>query len=800
MQTLWQDLGYGLRMLARAPGFTLIAILTLALGIGANSAIFSVVDAVLLRPMPYPAADKLVYLVDSNPSHGWPRFSASPANFLDWRAQNRSFEEMVAYSTDTSNIVLGDVPDHWQGLAVTRGLFDALRVQPALGRALNDDDFVAGNDRVLILSDALWRGAFGADPGVLGRGIQMDGNLYTIVGVMPSSFHFGGERTLYWTPFVFDSSLATARGAHFLHVLARVRDGASLASAQSEMKQIAMQLERQYPNYNKDWTVLVEPMRETTVRDVHGALLVLLGAVGFILLIACANTANMLLSRAVARRREMAIRTALGATRLRIVQQLLTESVLLAFAGGALGLFIASLSNGVLASLPEQILPRAQSIHVDARVLAFTFALALVTGIVFGLAPALGLVKEDPAKRLKEAGSLAGRARGGLRRALIVTEVALAFVLMNGSGLLIRSFMRLTDVQPGFQSQSRLTFDVELPHARYGTETRWAAFFDQARERLAALPGVQSVDMTSLLPLNGDLSVWTFGVNGQPNGASLPSATYYLVSPGYFRDLGIPLLSGRDFTAQDSASAPHVCVINDFLARTAFPGRNPIGQRIQFGRNYEVVREIVGVVGSVKQEGLDTGETFQVYEPFDQMPRLSMTFIVHSNGDPRSLIGFARQVIRQIDAQQPIVNPRMLDDYASEAVAMPRFRTALLGVFAGLAVVLALIGLYGVMSYAVTQQTQEIGIRIALGAQRRDIYGFVLREGMLLVAAGVALGVASAFELTKFVASFLFGVTPRDPATVAGVVLLFAGVAALACLVPARRAGRVDPMVALRYE
>ncbi|HEV2488360.1 MAG TPA: ABC transporter permease [Candidatus Acidoferrales bacterium] len=799
LQDLLQDLRFGLRMLRKSPGFTAVAVLTLTLGIGASSTVFSVVNAVLLEPMPYPDSKSLVYLIDSNPSQGWPRFASSPANFLDWRAQSRSFEQVVACARDTGNVALGEIPEQWRGLAVTEGFFQALRVQPAIGRLFDSSDFVAGKERLLVLSDALWHGEFGGDPSVIGRGIQKDGNLYTIVGVMPPGFQFGGDSVLYWTPFVFDKSLAAARGAHFLRVFARLRDGVSITTAQAEMKTIAAHLERQYPESDQGWTVLVDPIRAATVRNVQSALLVLFGAVALVLLIACANEANMLLSRAVVRRREMAIRIALGARRSRIVRQLLTESVLLALVGSVFGLLMALLAGRALASLPANILPRAQSIHIDSRVLAFTFVLALATGIIFGLAPALSILRDDPYQKVNVA-ETHSRRRESLRRLLVVSEVALAFVLVAGSGLLIRSFFRLTSVQPGFQTQARLSFDVSLPQSRYSSPNKWSALFDQAREQLASLPGVLSADLTSLTPLNGDTSVWTFGVNGEQNRTSLPSATYYLVSPGYFRDMGIPLLAGRDFTPDDSAAAPHVCLINDFLARTAFPGRNPIGQRVQIGRNYDVVRQIVGVVGSVKQEGLDTGETFQVYEPFDQMPEPDMTLILHVGSNPQSLLPAARRVIQQLDSQQPIVNPRTLDDYAASSVALPRFRTQLFALFGILALTLAVIGLYGVMSYSVTQKFQEIGIRMALGAQRGDIYGFVLRGGMLLAVAGVFLGILGALIFSQFVSSFLFEVTPRDPATFLGVALLFVAVSALACWLPARRAMNVDPMIALRYE
>jgi putative ABC transport system permease protein len=794
-----QDVRYAFRMLRKNPGFTALVVLTLALGIGANSTIFSVVDAVLLRPLPYPQSDRLMNLLESNPKNGWPRFSASPANFLDWRNQSRSFEKLFAIGQDESNVTVGDFPEHWVGVAATPGFFEALRVRPQLGRVFADDDFVAGKSDVLVLSDALWRGKFGADPNVIGRNIAMDGKPYTIIGVMPRGFQFDSPNKMYWLPFPFSTSLAAARGAHFLDVVGRLRDGVTPAQAQAEMIGIAANLEKQYPDTNKDWSAIVEPLQSTGVRSVYAALLVLLGAVGFVLLIACANAANMLLARATVRRREIAIRVALGAGKVRIVRQLLTESVLLALCGGATGLAITFWSTRALAALPPALLPRAASIHVDTRVLLFTFVLALMTGVVFGMAPALAILRGDLANTLKEAGR-SGSGRSRLRKVLVVAEVALAFVLLAGSGLMVRSFERLTAVEPGFNTGGKLAFDMQLPSARYKTPEQRILFFRQAKERLQALPGVTSVTMTSLVPLSGELSLWTFGINGQQNSTSLPSALYYEVDPDYFHDMGIPLIEGRNFTESDNASSPHVCIINDFFARTMFPGRDPIGQHIQIGNNYSIAREVVGVVGSVKQAGLDDKETYQIYEAYAQLPRSGTTLIVQTASEPMAMLPAVRHAIQQVDPQEPVAKPRTLEQAASEAVALPRFRTLLLGLFGALAVVLALVGLYGVMSYTVTQQTQEIGIRMALGAQQQNIYGLIVLRGMALVGIGVGIGVVASLAMTRLLATFLFGVTPHDPATLASVILLFAVVATIACWIPARRASQVDPLVALRHE
>ncbi|HXN18926.1 MAG TPA: ABC transporter permease [Candidatus Binatus sp.] len=800
IETLLQDLRFSVRMFRKDARFSLLVILILALGVGANSSIFSVVNAILLRPLPYPQSDRLVYLEESNPQKGWPRFSASPANFLDWRAQSRSFEQVVSFAEDTSNVILDGLPEHWTGTAATQGFFELLRVRPALGRPFTDDDFLAGKNHVLILSDALWRANFAADRGVLGRSIPMDGHPYTIIGVMPAGFRFHGDQIRYWVPFDLDSSLATVRGAHFIRVIARLRDGVTIPQAQAEMTGIAAHLEKQYPDTNAGWTVAVDSMQDSLVQNVHSALLVLLGAVGFVLLIACANAANLLLSRASVRRREIAIRMALGAGRRRIVRQLLTESVVLALAGGALGLAIAYVSSRALRALPSSLLPSAAAIHVDIRVLMFTLGLSVVTGVLFGLSPAVLTSRESLVETIKESGSTGRGGRAGLTRALVVVEIALAMILLISSGLLVRSFAKLSAMSPGVATAGRLTFEVNLPRARYSNPAQWTEFYQEARRGLQALPGVESVTMTSLVPVSGEESVWSFGINGQPNSSSLPSAEYYLVTPNYLREMGIPLLAGRDFMEQDTASSPHVCLINDFLARTIFHGQNPIGQRLQLGRDYSIVHEIVGVVASVKQRSLQDKDSFQVYEPFEQLPRAGMTFILRTAGSAANLVPGVRHAIQQVDSQQPITAPRTMDDIVHESVALPRFRTLLLSLFSGLALLLALVGLYSVMSYAVQQQFQEIGVRIVLGALPGDIYRFVLRRGTSLVFVGIGIGLAGTIVMSQLLRAFLFEVTPHDPVTIASVVLLFTVVAMLACALPARRATRVDPMSALRHE
>ncbi|HLW97505.1 MAG TPA: ABC transporter permease [Candidatus Acidoferrales bacterium] len=801
---LFQDVQYALRMLRKSPGFAALVVLTLALGIGANSTIFSVINGVLLRPLPYSEPEQLVRVLESNPRKGWPTFSVSPPNFLDWRAQAHSFAGLAATENNAYTYTGGDVPERWTGPQVTEGFFETLRVQPELGRLFIPDEFQAGKNHVVVISDALWHSAFAGDPAAIGRSVSLDGQSYTVIGVMGPSFRFPNPATQVWAPLAFSpNELQNARGAHFLGDIARLGPGVSVAQAQSEMAAIAERLEKQYPVSNSGWTVAIVPLSEGGgVAQIRPALLVLLGAVGFVLLIACANAANMLLARATVRHREIAIRLALGAGRARVVRQLLTESVVLSFAGAALGLLIAFWSTRVIAALPPRFLPRAQMVSVDGRVLFFTLALALVTGILFGLAPALTLGREDLAGALKDGGR-AGAARGGLRKLLVVAEVMLAFVLLSGAGLLVRSFTHLTSVDLGLQTAGRYAFDLSAPQTRYPTPQKQLEFFNQVQQRVAALPGVDSSALVSLIPISGDDEMYEVALAGQPSSESNPSALSYRVTPGFLRTMGIRLLAGRDFTTADDLTAPHVCIINDVFARAMFPGRDPIGQKIQFGHQFNIVREIVGVAGYVNQYGPAEEKSLQVYEPFAQFPRTDMSVILRTSGSGAGLAAAARVAVREVDPQQAVIGFRSFDELVSESVSLPRFRTVLLGLFAGLAALLAAAGLYGVMSYTVTQQTQEIGIRMALGAQPSQILRLIVSRGMGLVAAGVALGLAGALILTRVMQSFtafLFGVKPNDPVTLVGVTILFALVAATACWLPAWRASRVDPLVALRYE
>lgn len=801
---LLQDIRYAFRMLRKNPGFTSVVVLTLALGIGANATIFSVIDAVLLRPLPYPQPEQLVRVLESNPGKGWPMFSVSPPNFLDWRAQTQTLGKIAAYQTGRYTYTGGDMPEPWAGPLVTEGFFELLGAHPELGRTFSTDEFQPGKNYAAVISDALWHSAFGADRSVIGRNVSLDGQTYTVIGVMDPQFHFPSPATQVWLPMAFTpDEIQNARGAHYLGDIARLANGVNIDQARTEMAGIAARLEKQYPQSNTGWTTVITPLSQAGgVQEVRPALFVLLGAVGFVLLIACANAANMLLARATVRQREIAVRLTIGASRGRLIRQLLTESILLSCIGAALALLIAFWSTRVISALPATFLPRAQFVTMDSRVLFFTIALAIFTGLLFGAVPAIVMVRGELSDSLKEGGRTGIGARAGLRKVLVVAEVMLAFVLLAGAGLLIRSFSRLSDVDPGVQTAGRFTFDVNIPNKRYATPQQQLEFYNQVQQRLAALPGIESVVFTTLLPVSGDDEIYEVGRDA--SGPHNPSALSFRVTPGYMRALGIPIISGREFTATDDAAAPKVCIINDVFARTMFPDRNPIGERIHIGHGYAIQREIVGVVASVKQYGQADGDaSMQVYEPFAQFPRTDASFIVRASGPAPGLASSVRHAVQQVDSQQPVTGFQPLEEVLGESIALPRFRTVLLGMFAGLAVLLATIGLYGVMSYTVTQQTQEIGIRLALGAQRGDILRLMIGRGMLLAVFGVVLGLAGAITLARVLtsfASFLFGVKPGDPVTLVGVTILFALVAGVACWLPARRASRVDPLVALRYE
>jgi putative ABC transport system permease protein len=805
METLWHDLRYGLRMLIKSPGFALVAVLTLALGIGANTAIFSVVNTVLLRPLPYEDPDRLIVVRETKLPQ-FPEFSVSPGNFLDWQKQNTVFAQLEAFRGQAYNLTGTGEPEQLRAARVTAGMFPMLGVKPAQGRNFLPEEDKAGSGNVVLISHGLWQRRFGSDANIIGQQLRLNDQSHTVVGIMPPDFQFPGRNLDLWAPMAFSDNDRQAHGAHYISTLGRLKPNVTIEQALAEMKTIAERLAQQYPNSNAGWSVKLMPMLEAGVRDMKPALLVLLGAVGFVLLIACANVANLLLARAATRQKEVAVRTALGAGRWRVVRQLLTESLLLAIVGGAAGLLLAWGGMRSLLTLAPQGLPRIQDVALDTRALGFTLLITLLTGVIFGLVPALQSSRPDLNETLKEGGRGAsgGFRRQRVRNLLVITEVALALVLLLGAGLMLKSFWRLQQVNPGFDPKHALVASIGLPGSRYSDNQQRIAFFNQLSQQLSALPGVQAVGATQSLPLGGDY-VLGFIIQGRPPAAPGEdrSTNYYSVTPGYFKAMGIPLLRGRLFTEQDNGQAPSVAVINEAMAKHYFPGEDPIGKRIHVTQGPENFREIVGIVGDVKQYGLDQDTPVQTYTPYLQMPFSSMTVVARTAGDPLSLSAALRSQVLSIDKQQPVASIRTMEQILYNSLANQRFSMLLLAIFAVVALVLAAVGIYGVMAYAVTQRTHEIGIRMALGASQSKVLKLVIRQGMLLTVIGVALGLASAFTLSILLTSFstlLYGIQATDPVTYAGISLLLTLVALAACYIPALRATKVDPMIALRCE
>ncbi len=807
---LWQDLRYGARMLLKKPGFTLIAVITLALGIGANTAIFSVVDAVLLRPLPYPEADRLMTISDSQRGSlsGVLRQTAiSPADFAEWRAQQQSFAEMFAYTGAPAHLTGGKEPVFVLGVTATARIFETLGVTPLLGRGFAPEEEQPGVAKVVIVSHAIWQQHFGADPNIVGSAIRMDGESRTVIGVLPADFKFT-QPTDVVLPFELNPN---QRDNAFLRVMARLREGVTREQASAETKLIGERLQRAHPQpglENERLGVEVAPLGQLTGEESRRVLLILFAATSFVLLIACANLANLLLARAAARRKEIAVRAALGAGRWRLFLQLLTESLLLALLGGAGGMLLAWWSLDVLVAPPS--LPRIRSIGIDGWVFGFTLLIAVVTGVLFGLAPALQASKPDLTQALKESSSAtaAGWRRFNPRALLIVGEVALALVLLVGAGLLINSLVRLLRVNPGFTPEKTLAVSLELS-SKYRTKEQIAGFYQQAMQRIGALPGVETVATINLLPFGEMLLRGDFLIAGEtePPERDRPWAVKPAVSADYFRALSIPLLKGRAFTERDTAESPGVVVISESAARRFFAGRDPLGRRISFDRDRNerpIWLEVVGVAGDVKQQQLGDETQPTIYMPYTQVARPFMlgflNFVVRSSVEPASLSAAVQREIQAIDPDLPIYKANTLAELMSASLQEQRFNALLLGVFALLALALAAVGLYGVMSYAVAQRTREIGIRVALGASRNDVLRLVIGQGMKQVCGGVAIGLMAAFALTRLLKTFLFGVRPTDPLTFTLIALLLMLVALLACWIPARRATKVDPMIALKYE
>jgi putative ABC transport system permease protein len=798
METLLKDIRYGARSLLKRPGFTAIAVLTLALGIGVNTAIFSVINAVLLRPLAYNDPARLVTF----------RSNQSALDVADLEAQSHAFSSLGGEVKQALDYTAGAEPVQFQTGQVTGGYFEALGVKAARGRVITADDDKTGAPYVVVLSHGLWMGQFGGDPQILGKTIPLSGNIYTIVGVMPPGFASPRDNVEAWTPVhVSNPVAANFRGVHFLRTYARLAPGINLAQARAEMQLVDKTFAAQYPDHNKSRSTVLIPLHERIVGDSRQSLLILFASVSLVLLIACANFANLLLARAAEREREFVIRTALGAGRWRLIRQLLTESVLVSLAGGACAVLLAIWATNLLVGLQPENLPRLQEIGVDARVLGFTFGVSLLTGIIFGLLPAWTASRSIVSDALKEGGrsSTAGGARQRMRSTFVVAELAVALVLLVGAGLLIKTFWNLRSVGPGFNADHLLTMRVELPEARYKETERQTRFRAQSLEAINSLPGVKAA-MVSELPLSGDSLDHDFVIDGRPPLApgDEPSLETRSVMGDYFSTLGIPLRAGRDFGPQDfTENSPLVGIANDMLVRQYFPNEDPLGKRIRWARDPQVHwMTIVGVVGDVKHFGLDLPEQPTLYSPYTQINpwKRWMTFVARTQSSPEGMAAAVKQQIWKIDPQLPVSKVKSMDDVAAASFAERRFNMLLLTLFAALALVLAAVGIYGVISYAVTQRTQEIGIRMALGAGRNDVLKLIIRNGLALTLLGIVIGVGGAIGLTRLMSTLLFGVTPTDKPTFIAVSAVLIVVALLACYIPARRATKVDPLVALRYE
>ena len=803
MGMLLQDLRYGGRQLLRAPGFAAVAIAALAIGIGANTAIFSVVNTLLIRPLPYADADRLALVWEHNTARGRRGNVVGPANYVHWRDLQRSFEEMAAISSTLPLTVTGDGdPEEVMSQLVSWQFFPVLGVQPALGRVFAAEEDRPGS-RVAVISERLWKRRFNSDPGILDRPVTIQGVPYTVLGVMPDGFSFMDKRVDVWAPIAFTEATRTRRGRS-LQVVARLKDGVSVAAAHEDIVRVHAELTRLMPEFNTGWSAEVVPLREQLTGPVRPALFVLLGAVGFVLLIACANVANLLMARATGRQRELAVRAALGAGRWRLVRQLMAESLLLAAIGGAAGLCLGWWAVHLLRAFVAQRLDvqRLDAVAIDGWVLAFTAGVAVLSGVLFGMFPALMAAGAELTDALKQGGRGGTAGRGNrARSAFVVVEVALALILLTGAGLLIRSFTRLMDVDAGFDPSRTITFDIGLPGSRYQGPPQVAGFFRRLFERVDALPGVEASGAISFLPLTGLASATGYAVVGEPAPppGHAPVTDVRAVSHDYFRAMNVPLVRGRLFT-HDEADAAGRIVINEAMARRHWPGRDPIGQRLRISWGASGEDEVIGVVGDTRHEGLASEPRPTIYWPHLRLPYGAMTVTVRTAGDPRTVLSAVTAAVRELDPQLAVADVRTMQQVVDDSVAQQRVTTTVLGVFAAAALLLAAVGIYGVIAFTVTERTQEIGIRMALGASRAAVLRMVVGRALLLASIGVVLGAAGAVVLTRFMAGMLFGVTPTDPATFVAVAAVLFGVAAVAGYVPGRRATRVDPVVALRAD
>jgi putative ABC transport system permease protein len=798
MERLFQDLRYGVRTLFKNPGFTLVAIITLALGIGANTAIFSVVNAVLLRPLPYNEPERIVRMYGRFSQGN--QASVSPPDFLDYRAQNHSFEEFAALRSTSYNLTGNSDPERIIGAEVTANFFQALGVKPVRGRVFLPEEEQAAQSQVAIISEGLWQRRFGADPAILDKSILLNGQNHVIVGVIANQARLS-EETDVWRPLTFDGPNMKVRRFHFLRVIGRLNPDTTLQQAQADVDAIALGLEKLYPESNTSWRLRMVGLRQELLGDISTPLYILLGAVAFVLLIACANVANLQLARSTARQKEFAIRAALGASRLRLIRQLVTESLLLAFVGGAVGLLLGIWGTELLVKAAPLTIPRAGEIGLDNQVLGFTLGLSLITGIIFGVVPAWQSSRIDLNESLKDSskGAGAGTHHQRTRNILVVAEIALALVLLVCAGLLLQSFRRLQNIDPGFDAHNVLTMRVFLPELKYGEPGQAGHFFEQVLQRVAALPGVQSVGTTTQLPMRGGGDTY-FKIEGRPFADPKQQVTALNpeISQDYLKAMGIALVKGRNFTEQETKEQPRTVIINETFARDYFLDEEPLGKRLIIDEGEPLSCEIIGVARNVKQFSLSSQSIATMY-----MPRIGIgraTLVVRTSGDPLALVSAVRDAVQAVDKDQPVASVQSMEQILSGSVAEERFRTSLLTIFAVVALGLAVIGIYGVMSYTVAQRTREIGIRLALGAQANNVLRLIVGQGLLLVLIGVTMGMAAALGLTRLIKDLLFDVSATDPSIFASIAVFLTLVALLACYVPARRAMKVDPMEALRYE
>jgi len=808
MEAIFTDIRYGLRSLLKRPAFTAIALLTLALGIGVNSAIFSAVDSILLRPLPLKDPDRLVSVWEQSLRDGIKQNEAAPANFVDLQNQNQVFEQLGAYGPNDANLTGDGEPARIDGQVITANVFSILGVAPALGRTFAPEEDQLGNEHVVVLSDVLWQRRFNRDPSIINRSLTINGETFTVIGVMPRGFFFPVREVELWTPWAMEPEQKSGRGDHYLRLVARLKPGTSVEHANADLTSIAQRLSAEYPRTNEGLGFVAHSLHQDYVGNLRLPILILFAAVGLVLLIACANVANLLLAQATTRRREIAIRIALGARRWTIVRQLLIESLLLAAGGGLLGVLGAFWGVAALAKLLPESLSKLNGVSIDGRVLLFTLGMSVVTAVIFGGVPALLASRSRPGATLSDvARDMAGGTSGRhVRRVLVVSEVALAVVLLVSAGLLIRSFQLLRQVDTGFKTENALTMRMVLPMPKYlKAETR-RAFYDEMLRKVADLPGVESAGVITFLPLSFNGMNFSFSVEGRPSPSDmkLPFALFRVVSPDYFRAMGIPLQRGRFFDTRDSAGTQPAVLINRGFAEQYWPGEEAVGKRLKVGPadSPNAWLTVVGVVGDTRQTGLYE-QKLEFYVPYAQERRSFMAprdLVVRTKSDPAVIAGAVRQAVWAVDKDQPVSNVRTLDQVFADAISKERFQALMLGLFATLALLLACVGLYGVISYAVVQRTHEIGVRMALGAQPAHVLTLVVRQGMMLTLAGLVVGIVAGTFVTRVLTDMLFGVTPRDPLTFVGVPVLLLAVAFLACYIPARRATRIDPLIALRAE